>query len=36
MAGIAKQFTNTELKAIAGYVSSLEGELKTVPEKRFR
>jgi cytochrome c553 len=36
MAGIAKQFTNAELKALAGYVSSLDGELKTVPEKRFR
>lgn len=36
MAGIAKQFTNAELKAMAGYVSSLDGELKTVPEKRFR
>jgi len=36
MAGIAKQFTNAELKALSGYVSSLQGELKTVPEKRFR
>lgn len=36
MAGIAKQFTNAELKAMAGYVSSLDGELKTVPERRFR
>ena len=36
MAGIAKQFTNAELKALSGYVSSLDGELKTVPEKRFR
>mgnify|MGYP002138118056 CR=1 FL=1 len=36
MAGIAKQFTNAELKALAGYVSSVEGELKTVPEKKFR
>lgn len=36
MAGIAKQFTNAELKALAGYVGSLDGELKTVPEKRFR
>ena len=25
-----------ELKAIAGYLASLPGELKTVPEKKFR
>ncbi len=36
MAGISKQFSNAELKAIAGYISSLEGELKTIPENRFR
>lgn len=36
MAGIAKQFTNAELKALAGYVSSLEGELQVVPQPRFR
>lgn len=36
MAAIAKQFNNNELKALAGYVSSLEGDLKTVPEKKFR
>lgn len=36
MAGIAKQFTNAELKALAGYVSSLDGELQTVPQSRFR
>ncbi len=36
MAGIAKQFSNAELKALSGYVSSLDGDLKTVPEKRFR
>ena len=36
MAGIAKQFSNADLKALAGYVSSLDGDLKTVPESRFR
>jgi cytochrome c553 len=36
MGAIAKQFSNAELKALAGYVSSLEGDLKTVPEHRFR
>jgi cytochrome c553 len=36
MAAIAKQFSNAELKALSGYVSSLEGDLKTVPDPRFR
>lgn len=36
MGGIAKQFTNAELKALAAYVGSLDGELRTVPEGRFR
>ena len=36
MAGMAKQFTNNELKAIANYIGSLDGGLKTVPESRFR
>lgn len=36
MGGIAKQFTNNELKALAGYIGSLDGELKTVPERKFR
>ena len=35
MGAIAKQFSNAELKALAQYVSSLDGELKTVPESRF-
>jgi len=35
MGGIAKQFSNAELKAIAQYVGSLDGDLKTVPESRF-
>jgi cytochrome c553 len=36
MGAIAKQFSNAELKALASYVSSLEGDLKTVPEDRFK
>jgi cytochrome c553 len=36
MGGIAKQFSNAELKALAAYVGSQEGELKTVPQSKFR
>ena len=36
MGGVAKQFTNAELKALAGYVASLDGDLHTVPQSRFR
>ena len=36
MGGVAKQFSNNELKALAGYVGSLDGELKTVPQSKFR
>jgi cytochrome c553 len=36
MGGIAKQFSNAELKALATYVGSQEGELKTVPQSKFR
>jgi cytochrome c553 len=36
MAGMAKQYTNAELKAMAGYLSSLDGDLKVVPQSRFR
>ena len=35
MGAIARQFNNNDLKALAKYVSSLDGELKTVPENRF-
>ena len=35
MSGQAKKFSNAELKELAGYISSLPGELKTVPESRF-
>lgn len=36
MGGMAKPFTHAELKALAGYLGSLPGELRTVPESRFR
>lgn len=36
MGGIAKQFTNAELKAMANYIGSLPGELKTVPQSKFK
>ena len=36
MAGQVKQFSNAELKAIAGYIGSLPTELATVPQGKFR
>lgn len=36
MGGVAKQFSNAELKELANYVGSLPGTLKTVPQSRFR
>ena len=36
MASMAKQYTNAELKQIAGYISSLPSDLKVVPQSRFR
>jgi mono/diheme cytochrome c family protein len=36
MAGMAKQFKPAELREIAKYIASLDGELKTVPQSRFR
>ena len=36
MAGIAKQFTNAELKVLAKYVHSLPSELQTVPQAKFK
>jgi cytochrome c553 len=36
MAGIAKQFSNAELKELAQYVHGLPGELKTVPQAKFK
>ena len=36
MGGVAKQFSNAELKELAGYISQMPAELKTVPQSRFR
>jgi cytochrome c553 len=35
MGAIARQFSNNDLKALANYVSSLDGEMATVPEPRI-
>ncbi len=36
MGGIAKQYTNAEMKEMAKYISSLPGDLKTVKQSGFR
>ncbi len=36
MAGMAKPFSRSELKAIANYIGSLPGELQIVPQSKFR
>ncbi|MCP5281258.1 MAG: cytochrome c4 [Rhodoferax sp.] len=36
MAGIAKQFSNNELKTLANYLHSLPGDLQTVPQHEFK
>jgi cytochrome c553 len=36
MAGVAKNFTNAELKELANYIGSLPGDLKTEPLHRFK
>lgn len=36
MSGIAKQYTNAELKSVAAYLASLDGEMKVVPQSKFR
>jgi cytochrome c553 len=36
MGGIAKQFSNAEMKELAKYVASLDGDLKVVPQSKFR
>jgi cytochrome c553 len=36
MGGIAKQFTLAELKEISAYIAKQQGELKTVPQSKFR
>ncbi len=36
MGGIAKQFSNAELKAMANYIGGLDGELKSIPQSKLR
>jgi cytochrome c553 len=36
MGGVAKQFSNAELKELAKYIASVDGDLKVVPQKKFR
>lgn len=36
MAGQVKQFTHKELKLLANYIASLPGNLKTVPQPKFK
>ena len=36
MGGIAKQYTNAEMKELAKYIASLDGDLKVVPQSKFR
>ena len=36
MAGVAKQFTNAELKALSNYISGIDGDLNVVPQSRFK
>ncbi len=36
MAGMAGQYTNAELKQLANYLSSVEGDLKVIPQSKFR
>ncbi|WP_310626466.1 c-type cytochrome [Limnohabitans sp.] len=36
MGGVAKQFSLAELKELANYMASQQGDLKTVPQSKFR
>jgi cytochrome c553 len=36
MSGMARQYTPAELKAMANYIGSLQGELRTVPQRPLR
>jgi cytochrome c553 len=36
MSGMARQYTNAELKLMSSYFASLPGDIRTVPESRFR
>ena len=36
MGAMVKQYTNAELKLMANYLASVQGDLKVIPESRFR
>lgn len=36
MAGVAKQFSNAELKELANHMAAQQGDLKTIPQSKFR
>jgi cytochrome c553 len=36
MGGVAKQFSNAELKEISKYIASLDGDMKVIPQSKFR
>ena len=36
MGGMVRQYTNAELKSMANYLASVQGDLKVIPESRFR
>jgi hypothetical protein len=36
MGGQVKQFKRSELKAIADYLGTLPGDVRTVPQSRFK
>ena len=36
MGGIAKQFSNAELKELANYIAAQPGELRVIPQAKFR
>jgi cytochrome c553 len=36
MGAMIKPYTNTELKLLANYLASIDGDLKTIPQKKFR
>ena len=36
MGGVTKQFNNAELKELANYVAAQKGDIKTVPQSKFR
>ena len=36
MGGIAKQFSHAELKELANYIAAQPGELRVIPQAKFR